>query len=64
MSMYSGSISYERGGHMVSNTNHDVHSGFHGATSGHGHYDEPIVDVLRNSRAQLADALGHSGSKV
>ena len=48
---------------MVSNTQNNDYSGFNAATSNHG-YEEPIVEVLRNShRAQLADALGQSGTK-
>ena len=62
MSMNSGSLSYERGAtHLASNNDY---SNFQAATSNHGHYDEPSVDVLANSRRlQLADALGQSASK-
>jgi len=57
--MHSNSYTYERGAtHMLSHGDND-HSGFQAATSNQGHYDEPQVDVLQNSRrAQLADALG------
>ena len=62
--MHSNSYTYERGAtHMLSHGDND-HSGFQAATSNQGHYDEPQVDVLQNSRrAQLADALGQSASK-
>lgn len=63
MSMYSGSISYERGQTRVDN-NFSQYGGMQAATSNQGHYDEPQIDVLANSRsAQLADALGQSGHK-
>ena len=52
---------------MVSNTqnnDYSAYNGNNGPTSNHGMYEEPIVDVLRNShRAQLAEALGQSGNK-
>ena len=59
MSMYSGSVSYDRGQtQMISNGND------YSAMNGHNQYEEPQVDVLANSRrAQLADALGQSGQK-
>ena len=47
------------------NDNNQNHSGFQAAVSKHGHYEEPQVDVLQNSRrAQLADALGQSTGKL
>ena len=57
-SMYSGSYSYERGATNLLSNGNDM-SGFQGATSNHGHYDEPHVDILAQSRRnQLAEALG------
>ena len=48
-SMYSGSYSYERGATNLLSQGNDL-SGFAGPTSNHGHYDEPQVDILANSR--------------
>ena len=62
-SVYSGSYSYERGATNVLSHGND-YSGFNAATSNHGMYEEPQVDVLANSRrAQLAEALGPSAQK-
>ena len=44
-SVYSGSYSYERGATNLLSHGND-YSGFQAATSNHGHYDEPQVDVL------------------
>ena len=58
-SMYSGGYSYERGQTKLMSDGGDL-SNFQAATSNFGHYEEPQVDVLANSRkVQLAQALGH-----
>ena len=62
-SVYSGSYSYERGATNILSHGNE-YSGFGGATSGHGMYEEPQIDILANSRrAQLVDALGKSAQK-